>query len=201
MCLVVGSFAAPTQASDRVYKKRSADGTVVFSDAPLNKSGQRTAYTTAFGRPQATASCQGQTPGSLQLRKAELNHAFELAARTTGLDINLLTAVARVESCFDPKARSSAGAEGVMQLMPGTARELGVTNSMNASSNIMGGARYLAKMLTRHDGDLTLALASYNAGPGAVDRHGGVPPYPETQAYVAKVTKQLAQNRRNGVSG
>lgn len=201
MCLVVGAFVAPSQASERVFKKRSADGTVVFSDAPLNNAGQRTAYAATYGRPQATASCHGQTPGSLNSRKTKLNQAFELAARTTGLDIELLTAVAQVESCFDPKARSSAGAEGVMQLMPGTAKELGVTNSLNASSNIMGGARYLAKMLKLHDGDLRLALASYNAGPGAVARHGGMPPYPETQGYVAKVTKQLALNRSNGVSG
>jgi len=187
----------PVAAAERVIKQRAANGTVVFSDAPLNKNGQRVAYATHYGRAPATASCQGQTPESLAHRLDALMPDFKYAAYASGLDIELLTAVARVESCFDPRAQSVAGAQGVMQLMPPTAAELGVTNSFDPRSNISGGARYLAKMLKMHNGDTKLALAAYNAGPGAVAKHGGIPPYPETQGYVVKVTKQLAQNRAN----
>jgi len=182
------SVLIPVNAADSVHKQRNEDGTVTFSDAPLNKDGQRIAYAGNYGRPQATASCRGQT---------SLDAEFQRASVISGLDIELLTAVARIESCFDPKAQSTAGAQGVMQLMPATAAELGVFNSFDPAANIEGGARYLSKMLAIHKGDIKLALASYNAGPGAVAKHGGIPPYPETIAYVKKVTKQLAQNQAN----
>jgi len=198
--LGAGFIALAPLAAERVIKHRSADGTVVFSDAPMNKSGQRITYASSYGRPTATASCHGQTHESLASRQKSLQAEFEHASRVSGLDIALLTAVARVESCFDTKAKSVAGALGVMQLMPGTAKELGVRDSFDAKANITGGATYLAKMLKLHKGDLELALASYNAGPGAVAKHGGIPPYPETQNYVAKVTKQLAANQRNTVA-
>lgn len=196
--LGVWFFASGALAADQVFKKRSADGTVVFSDAPLNSRGQRVAYSTHFGRAPATSSCRGQTPASLRLRRDSLEAQFTEAAYVSGLELPLLHAVAQVESCFDPKALSVAGAQGVMQLMPGTAKELGVANAFNARSNIIGGATYLKRMLERHQGDIKLALASYNAGPGAVSKHGGIPPYPETIQYVERVTKQLSENQNNG---
>ena len=136
--IILGSyFLAPGgMAAEQVFKKRSADGTVVFSDAPLNNSGQRLAYTSNFGRAPATASCTGQTPASLRVRRDALEAQFSEAALITGVDLSLLHAVARVESCFDPQAKSHAGAEGVMQLMPPTAAAMGVSNSFNARSNI-----------------------------------------------------------------
>ncbi len=191
-------FLVPqASAAERVIKKRGADGVVVFSDAPVNKQGQRVAYTTSFGRKPATASCSGQTPASLKARQLALMPHFHAASASTGVSVELLTAVARIESCFDPKARSVAGAIGVMQLMPPTAKSLGVQNSLDAQSNILGGATYLARMLERHNNDLDLALAAYNAGPGAVQEHGGIPPYPETQKYVVEVRKQLVQNQNH----
>jgi soluble lytic murein transglycosylase-like protein len=116
---------------------------------------------------------------------------FEAAARAYDLSPELLHAVARAESGYDPAAVSPAGAIGVMQLMPATARKLGV-DPRDPAQNIMGGAAYLRAQLDRFDGAVDLALAAYNAGPGAVVRHHGAPPFRETQAYVARNLDRLA---------
>jgi len=120
-------------------------------------------------------------------KSTDLDAAFEKAAEAYGVPVNLLRAVAKAESGFDPDAVSSAGAQGVMQLMPGTARGLGVSDPFDAEQNIMGGAKYLSQLLRQFNGDTTLAVAAYNAGPGSVTKYGGVPPYAETQNYVQKV--------------
>ncbi len=116
----------------------------------------------------------------------------EVAAETSsqyGVEItpNLLKSVIKQESGFNPDATSHAGAQGLMQLMPATAKSLGVFNSMNPYQNVKGGAKYLAQMLQKFDGNLQKALAAYNAGPQAVERHGTIPPYKETQNYVASI--------------
>lgn len=110
------------------------------------------------------------------------------AANEFRVDPALVRAVIHAESAFKARALSPKGAQGLMQLMPGTAAELGVENAMDAAENIRGGVNYLARMLRHFNGDITLATAAYNAGPGAVGRHGGVPPYAETRAYVQRVS-------------
>ena len=117
------------------------------------------------------------------------------AAKTYDLDPSLIRAVMQAESAFHPYVVSRAGAEGLMQLMPALADEMGVTDSFDPRENIMGGARYLKQLLDMHNGNIALTLASYNAGPGNVRRYRGVPPFKETRSYVKKITKILKTER------
>jgi soluble lytic murein transglycosylase-like protein len=114
------------------------------------------------------------------------------AAARYGINSELVDAVAWQESRYNPRARSSAGAIGVMQLMPGTARQLGVTNPHDVRQNVAGGAAYLREQLERFGNNVPLALAAYNAGPGAVMKYGGIPPYRETQDYVRKIMRRMS---------
>lgn len=116
-----------------------------------------------------------------------LEDIFREASETYGVPENLLKAVAKAESEFQANATSRCGAMGIMQLMPATARSLGVTDAYDPYQNIMGGAKYLSDMLSRYDGNVSFALAAYNAGYNNVDKYGGIPPFKETQNYVVKV--------------
>ena len=124
----------------------------------------------------------------------KLENIFERASAKYNISIDLLKAVAKAESNFNPDAVSKAGAQGVMQLMPATAKELGVVNSFDPEQNIMGGAKYLSGLLKKYDGDIKLSLAAYNAGSGNVRKYGGIPPFKETQNYVVKVMKYMNED-------
>ncbi|KAF1724527.1 soluble lytic murein transglycosylase, partial [Pseudoxanthomonas mexicana] len=137
--------------------------------------------------------------GRLRLNTSAYQAEIAAASREFGVEEAILRAIMHAESSYNPMALSHAGAQGLMQLMPATARRFGVTDSYNAGQNIRGGAQYLAWLLKRFNGNLTLAAAGYNAGEGAVDRHGGVPPYKETQRYVQRVAV-LADRYRQAVA-
>jgi soluble lytic murein transglycosylase-like protein len=153
--------------------------------------GRLSAAASLAAAPTSTSFQPAATPAGPTPYAAEI----DAAAARHGLDPALLRALIRAESNFDPNAGSHAGAQGLAQLMPGTARALGVTNPFDPAQSVEGGAKYLRRQLDAFGGDPRLALAAYNAGPGAVSRYGGVPPYPETQGYVTRVMQYAEQYR------
>lgn len=136
-------------------------------------------------------SFQAVFSSKIQSGSESMDAIFEEAADRYNISVDLLKAVAKAESGFNPNAVSKAGAIGVMQLMPATARSLGVTDPYDARQNIMGGAKYLKENLDRFNGNVSFALAAYNAGPNSVQKYGGIPPYSETQNYVKTVTSYM----------
>ncbi len=178
VCLLV--LAGPALVRADIYEGRGDGGTVVFTDAPTEPGYRLVVRTDPVRVPWRQSAHR--------------------AAREAGLDPALVRAVIVVESGENPRAVSPKGAQGLMQLMPGTAEELGVLDPLRPRDNLRGGTRYLAQLVDRYDGRLDLALAAYNAGPAVVDRHNGVPPYPETRAFVRKVLDLYAQiKERSGV--
>lgn len=171
---------APLTASAQIYAVRDANGVLVLSDKPLGP-GATTYPLTRSAAIRTTAPTRTSVDSAWD--QIIDRHATEFGVRS-----DLVRAVIHVESGFNPRARSNKGAMGLMQLMPATAEELGVRNPYDPAQNIRGGVAYLSALLDRYDHNEELALAAYNAGPGAVDRYGvTVPPFRETRDYVKKV--------------
>jgi hypothetical protein len=148
----------------------------------------------ATDAPKVATNAPAAIPAAEKLSDSDLQPILAQAGTTHNLDADLLASVVRAESGGHARAVSRTGAQGLMQLMPATASDLGVTNSFAPSENVQGGTAYLDALLKRYNDNLPLALAAYNAGPAAVDRWHGIPPYRETRAYVARVIHEY--NRR-----
>lgn len=175
-----------------VYQYRQANGVMAFSDKPPEKANYQVYLYDCFAcSPDSEIDWQ-----SIALYLDKHERVIKRAAKQHSLDPALIRAVIHAESSFDVKALSKTGAMGLMQLMPDTAKEMGVNDAFNPKQNIQGGSRYLAKMLARFNGDIELACAAYNAGATTVNQYQGIPPYPETQAYVKRVKILLKRYRR-----
>lgn len=189
LVLLVLAAAFPATASAQIYSWRDDSGTVVLSDRPLVK-GART-----YGVRESPGV--RTTRKVMEWRPSEYDTLIRQHATAQGVRPDLVRAVIQTESAFDPYARSAKGALGLMQLMPATASELGVSDPFDPAENIRGGVQYLRRLLDRYDNNETLALAAYNAGPSAVDRYGTVPPYRETRSYVTRIQDQTGVRTRS----
>ena len=160
--------------------------TVVDAVQPVS-SGPTDTAVSSESYDASDAAAGTSTSGEGLECSAELDAIFDEAAEKYGVDAKFLKSIAKCESDFDPACVSHSGATGIMQLMPATAAELGVSDSYDPYQNIMGGAQYISELLDKYNGDTSLALAAYNAGSGNVAKYGGIPPFTETQNYVNKV--------------
>jgi len=223
--LLCGAAVYSQAAEASIYTYIDKDGTRWLTNAP--KKGRKYKLVAKYGAPQKPRThsvfspstpfmptsyepsaiadngrghCGGLTAAQLERRLEPHLGAVRSLAQEYGVEENLVRAVMQQESCFNPKARSRAGALGLMQLMPGTASLMGVDDALDPLQNIQGGVKYLRQQLSDFNGDKRLALAAYNAGPQAVRKYGKVPPYRETQNYVAKIMAEYDRlERRSGI--
>lgn len=211
LSLIFSAVLLPALAwsADPIQAIYADDGSVMFSNVPSTKNASKTtlvyksttnSVVTFTDQKPAYAEyevlrfdCYACNPAStinwdtVKLNTKDYAALIKLTADKHAVDPALVRALIHAESHFNPNAKSRVGAQGLMQLMPGTAVELGVSNAFNVQQNIQGGTLYLAQLLTKFKGDITLATAAYNAGPNAVIKYDGVPPYDETKAYVERV--------------
>lgn len=170
-------------SSADIYKYEAPDGTLHFTDAPTDRKFK--IFMRDIEKDRRLRTNFGF--GKLNRNPAEFDSIISSCCNLYGVPKSLVKAVIHAESGYNPNAVSRAGAEGLMQLMPGTAQQLKVSDSFNPSDNIRGGVKYLKFLLDTFKGDVSLALAAYNAGLSKVAKYGGVPPYEETRNYVTKV--------------
>ena len=190
--LLTAALTSAAPASAETYQLVAPDGTVHFTNAPTDPQYRR------MRGASGTAAGWLRVPSIAAL--PSLTETIRAAAQKYGVPEQLVSAVIRVESGFNARAVSSKGARGLMQLMPQTAAILGVRDSFDPTENIDGGVRHLRGLLERFGNNLPLVLAAYNAGEGAVNTHRGIPPYPETQAYVGRIMAILGGDARGGLS-
>ncbi|MEJ8567593.1 lytic transglycosylase domain-containing protein [Elongatibacter sediminis] len=192
LCAVVVSFPVRAQ----VYKYVDEDGIVTFTNiAPPEDHAYETLRFPCYA---SDPRCRGVSWEKVALNTRAFREEIHGAALRNGLEESLIRAIIHAESAYQPEAVSPKGAQGLMQLMPETQRSLAVSNPFDPADNIEGGARHLSELLEAFGGDSTLAAAAYNAGAGAVQKHGGVPPFEETREYVRRVNILYRRYRQAG---
>jgi soluble lytic murein transglycosylase-like protein len=175
----------PALAHAQLYSWKDASGRLIISDTPKDSAAK--VYAVAYASPGTAFAV---TKPALSRRASEFDDLIAEHASKHALSPDFVRAVIQAESAFNPGARSPKGAMGLMQLMPATAAVYRVSNAYDPAENIRAGVSYLKSLMTRFNDNVSLALAAYNAGPGAVERYGNtVPPYKETRSYVARITK------------
>ena len=195
-------YQAPRLVQGQVYSYIKDGVRHYTSKAPRGVAGATAMRTIKYSFMETCYACgakPGVNFGTLRLNTASFQSEIAAAARQYGVEEAIVRAIIHAESAYNPNALSRVGAQGLMQLMPPTARRFGVTNAFDAGQNIAGGVKYLAWLLKRFNGNLTLAAAGYNAGEGAVDKYKGVPPYSETRRYVERVAV-LADRYRGAIA-
>jgi len=191
---LVLTVVLPALASAQVYKWVDKDGIVTFSNIapPTDQDYQVLRFPCYAADPK----CRSVSWEKVPLNTRSFSQEIQDAAAWNSVEESLIRAIIHAESAYQPDARSPKGAQGLMQLMPATAADLDVANPFDPAENIEGGARYLSQLLAEFKGDMELAAAAYNAGPQAVYKYGGIPPYDETQEYVRRV--KILYRRYNG---
>jgi len=174
-----GTTFVPADLSAEIYSFRDENGVLHFSNAPTSAryrySGPEISMRASIYYPSSRINAYDDI-----IREASLNH---------GMQFELIKAMIHAESNFDPNAISQSGAIGLMQIMPENLNAFGISDPFDPRDNVMGGTRYLRQLMEKYNSDLSLSLAAYNAGPGAVDKYQDIPPFPETENYVEKVLR------------
>jgi hypothetical protein len=204
-CVTVGSVAATSHAGQTIYQLKESNGTTLLT----NKQGRyshlkvekKTYYPDSNMHSYSNwGSSEASVLPSYSRNKNAFDHIIKQAAAQHGISEGLIKAVMHTESGFNVNARSPVGAQGLMQLMPATARRFNVSNAYDPQQNIMAGAKYLSWLMKRFNGNTSLVLASYNAGEGNVAKYGGIPPFKETQDYVRRVSSRYSNLYSNGIA-
>ena len=175
----------PSMAAAQVYKWVDADGIVTYSNIAPPEEGDFKVLN--FPCYAADPKCRSVRWEKVPLNTRSFAREIRSASEFSAVEESLIRAIIHAESAYQPDAQSPKGAQGLMQLMPATQKEVQVSNPFDPADNIRGGAKYLSKLLAEFNGNWELAAAAYNAGPGAVNKYGGVPPYDETREYVRRV--------------
>lgn len=182
--LVISLCAVPLSHGADIYKYVDENGVLHFTDTPISGHKMELFIKDSVKRKSDVST---KNDYSSYYSSNDFNDIIEEAASAHEISSSLIKAVIKVESNFNPNAVSPKGAKGLMQIMPGTMRDLNIDNPFNPYENVMGGAKYIRDLLRRFNNELTLALAAYNAGPGAVEKYNNIPPFDETIGYVQKV--------------
>lgn len=203
--LILGGFGVQQAFANAAYVYRSNDGDTLLTNKKMSSSEYKQESVTYFPDTNVHTyrnwgSTEASVAPSYSRHRDSYDHIIRSAAQTYNVSEGLIKAVMHTESGFNPHARSPVGAQGLMQLMPATARRFNVTNAYDPHQNIHAGAKYLSWLLKRFDNNLHLALAGYNAGEGNVQKYGGIPPFRETRDYVRRVTSRYQNLYSGGVN-